>query len=122
MSNSQSPYDSLHRALHEPKRLAIVSALASTDKGLTFNELREVGELTDGNLNRHLKMLEEEKIIKLKKVLAGGRARTVVTLSATGKKRFLEYLNALEVVLKDAAKAVKAGEKAAAKGLRTKTA
>lgn len=115
MSNTPLPYEALHRALHEPKRLAIVSALAASDKGLSFSELRESCDLTDGNLNRHLKMLEEEKIIKHKKVLAEGRARTIISLTAAGKRRFLDYLNALEIVLKDANKAVKAGEKAALK-------
>lgn len=119
MSNPQKPFEALHRALHEPKRLAIVSALAASDKGLSFSEIREIAEMTDGNLNRHLKMLEGEKIIKLKKVLAEGRARTIVSLSATGKRRFLDYLNALETVLKDANKALKAGQNV---GLKAKTA
>lgn len=120
--NIDKPFDELHRVFHEPKRLAIISSVAGTDGGITFGELKELGDLTDGNLNRHLRMLEEEKIIKLKKVLAEGRARTVVTLTSPGRKRFLNYLEALESVLRDANESVKAGKKRATRTVRLKPA
>lgn len=116
--SNENPFDELHRVLHEPKRLAIISSVAGSDGGLTFSELKELGDLTDGNLNRHLRMLEDEKIIKLKKILAEGRARTVVTLTASGKKRFLAYLSALESILKDANRSVKATSKKTSRGMK----
>ncbi|WOO43099.1 transcriptional regulator [Rubellicoccus peritrichatus] len=119
---NDNPFDELHRVLHEPKRLAIISSVAGSKSGLTFGELKELGDLTDGNLNRHLRMLEDEKIIKLKKILAEGRARTVVTLTASGKKRFLAYLGALESILKDANKSVKAGQGKSSRGMKLKMA
>lgn len=115
---NDNPFDELHRVLHEPKRLAIISSVAGSNNGLTFSELKELGDLTDGNLNRHLRMLEDEKIIKLKKILAQGRARTMVTLTTSGKKRFLAYLEALESILKDANRSLKVSEKKVSRGIK----
>tara|TARA_B100000941_G_scaffold195402_1_gene141609 strand:+ start:162 stop:506 length:345 start_codon:yes stop_codon:yes gene_type:complete len=92
--------------MHEPKRLAILSLIASADDGLSFTELKESCDLTDGNLNRHLKVLEEEKIVRFKKVLHEGRARTLVYLTAGGRRKFLAYLDSLEAVLAQAAQSM----------------
>jgi predicted ArsR family transcriptional regulator len=103
-----NPFSALQRVLHEPHRLALVSALAAAVDGLSFNELKETCDLTDGNLNRHLKALEDEGIIAQRKSAEAGkgRPRTTVTLTPSGRKRFVKYLETLEEVLMQAAAAV----------------
>ncbi len=100
------PFDQLERIFHEPKRLAIVSALCSAARGLTFTELREECELTDGNLSRHLKALADDRVVAISKRFVGVKPQTRVTLTATGRNRFLQYLDALEQVLQNASAAL----------------
>jgi DNA-binding MarR family transcriptional regulator len=103
----ENPFASLSRVMHEPNRLALVSALAAAVDGLSFGELKEACDLTDGNLNRHLKALEDDGIIAQRKAAArGGRPQTTVTLTPAGRRRFVKYLENLEEVLAQAAAAV----------------
>ena len=94
--------DALERLFHEPKRLAILSALCTAREGLPFTELRDTCHLTDGNLNRHLKALEEEGIIRVRKSFVNDKPRTTVFLTQDGLKRFSRYLEQLAVVLQEA--------------------
>jgi DNA-binding transcriptional ArsR family regulator len=104
---SDNPFAALSRVMHEPNRLALVSALAAAVDGLSFGELKEACNLTDGNLNRHLKALEDDGIIAQRKEAArGGRPHTTVTLTPAGRRRFVKYLETLEEVLAQAAAAV----------------
>lgn len=105
-----NPYAALKRAFHEPNRLAIVSALCTAPDGLTFNDLKDACELTDGNLSRHLRMLEEADIVVITKEFVGVRPRTTVFLSDEGRESFVTYLEALEEVLKLAETALDAAE------------
>lgn len=102
-AKSQNPYEALQRVFHEPHRLAIMSALLSAPDGLTFGQLRDELDLTDGNLSRHLKALQDAKAIRIDKSFAANRPRTTVFLSQEGRARFLDYLDALEAVLTEAA-------------------
>ena len=108
---NQNPYEALEKIFHEPNRLSIMSALCAAQEGLSFNELKEQCNLTDGNLNRHLKVLEEAKAVKIKKAFVDAKPRTTVYLSDEGLNRFTEYLGALTDVLKDAANAMPAEKK-----------
>ncbi|MGE0826014.1 MAG: winged helix-turn-helix domain-containing protein [Candidatus Binatia bacterium] len=110
-----NPYAALKTLFHEPNRLAIMSALTTVVEGLTFNDLKRECGLTDGNLSRHLKVLEEAGAIRIEKTFVGAKPRTTVFLSDAGRKSFIEYLQALEEVLKKAAESVAAGEKAVPK-------
>jgi DNA-binding transcriptional ArsR family regulator len=105
-SKSENLYAALERIFHEPNRLSIMSALSATADGLTFNELKEECELTDGNLSRHLKALEEAKVIKIQKAFVGVKPQTTVFMSEKGRESFIQYLKALEEVLQKAAQAV----------------
>jgi DNA-binding transcriptional ArsR family regulator len=103
-----NPYEGLQRAFHEPKRLAIMAALIGTpSQEMTFTELKAGCDLTDGNLNRHLKTLEEAGAVAFRRSPGPGRAQTIVSLTKGGHRAFLEYLIALEEVLKIAAAAAK---------------
>ena len=108
MSNSkpEDPFAQLERAFHEPKRLAIISAIiGSPDQELSFTELKLACDLTDGNLNRHLKTLEEAGAVAFRKSSGSGRPQTVVSITAPGKRAFVHYLEALESVLRTASAA-----------------
>lgn len=109
-SNSDNPYTALKRIFHEPNRLAIMSALCGSANGLTFKELKQECDLTDGNLSRHLKALEDAEVILTEKKFVGVKPRTTVILTDKGRENFMEYLQALEEVLKKAADAVSNGE------------
>lgn len=109
---ADNPYDALEKIFHEPNRLAIMSSLCATSEGLTFNQLKDECKLTDGNLSRHLKALEESKVIKIKKSFVGSKPQTRVNLTDHGRNSFLEYLKALEEVLKKAATAIAPDKKA----------
>jgi DNA-binding MarR family transcriptional regulator len=80
-----------------------MTSLLGAPKGLTFTELKTVCELTDGNLSRHLKALEQAKAVCIKKRFVHNRSQTSISLSKQGRKDFMEYLQALESVLLDAA-------------------
>jgi len=111
MSKRENPYAELKQIFHEPNRLAIISALCNADDGLTFVELKDECNLTDGNLSRHLKALELAKAIRIKKSFAGSRPQTTIFLSDRGRDRFIEYLQALEEVLNKAAESLTTADK-----------
>lgn len=106
MSKPTNPYDAIKSIFHEPNRLAIMSALCNATDGLSFNELKEECELTDGNLSRHLKALEEAKAIRIRKTFVHSKPLTTLSLTDHGREHFLAYLQALEEVLKMAAESV----------------
>lgn len=100
-------FEALERIFHEPSRLAIMSMLCAARDGLTFNELKEQCKLTDGNLSRHLKMLEDAKVVRIKKTFVEAKPRTTAYLTQKGHERFVDYLKTLEGVLKNASDALK---------------
>ena len=103
---TEVPYDSLERIFHEPNRMAIMSVLCTAEKGIRFSDLKKSCNLTDGNLNRHLKALSEAKAITIKKKFVDEKPCTTISISKLGLQRFSEYLNALEQVLQRAKDAV----------------
>ncbi len=107
MSKSKAPfaYDGLDRVFHEKARLGIVSSLIGHTDGLAFSDLKSLCGLTDGNLSRHLQVLEEAGYVRIEKGFEGRRPRTQCRLSDEGRARFLAYLDELEEVLRKAASA-----------------
>jgi len=112
MKQNDNVYDALEKIFHEPNRLAIMSAVCASDRGLSFNELKETCNLTDGNLNRHLKVLEDAKAVRIEKKFVEVKPRTTVIITGTGLDRFNEYLAALSEVLKKAINALPEEKKA----------
>ena len=98
-------YEGLARVIHEKARLSILSSLAAHRDGLAFNDLKELCKLTDGNLSRQLQILKDEGFVEIIKSAKGNRPLTVAQLSTTGRKRFLEYIDVLQSVVADAARA-----------------
>ena len=98
-------YEGLDRLLHEKARLGILTSLAVRPEGLVFGELKSLCALTDGNLSRHLQVLEEAGVVEIWKGYQGRRPQTLCRLSKEGRRRFLGYLTELERVVRDAAEA-----------------
>jgi predicted ArsR family transcriptional regulator len=102
-------YDGLDRVLHEKARLGIMTSLVSRPQGLSFNELKQVCALTDGNLNRHLDVLHKSGLVAVEKGYEGRRPLTTCRLTSEGRKRFFDYLALLEQVIRDAQPATARG-------------
>ena len=100
-------YEGLDRVIHERARLSVLTSLIANPKGRTFNDLKQLCSLTDGNLSRHLRVLEKARLIEIVKGHEKNRSLTVCRITPTGRKRYLEYLTTLEQVVRDAAKAGK---------------
>jgi predicted ArsR family transcriptional regulator len=100
-------YGGLDRVIHERARLSVLTSLVTHAQGLAFGDLKQLCGLTDGNLSRHLQVLEGAKLVSLARGFDKGRPQTVCRLTAQGRKRYLEYLAVLEQVVLDAAAAVK---------------
>jgi DNA-binding MarR family transcriptional regulator len=103
-SEGRFAYEGLDRVIHERARLSILTCLLTHPKGLAFNDLKQLCALTDGNLSRHLSVLEKAKMVEILKGHEHNRPQTVCRITAPGRKRYVEYLAALEQVIQDAAK------------------
>jgi DNA-binding transcriptional ArsR family regulator len=99
-------YDGLDRVIHERARLSLLTSLIAHPQGLPFSDLKQLCGLTDGNLSRHLQVLQEAKLVEMSKSVRRNRPLTVCRVTAQGRKRYLEYLAVLEQVVRDAAAAV----------------
>ena len=93
-------FEALERVFHERGRLAICSALIAEQGGMSFRQLQDACELTDGNLNRHLHALAELGVIAMTRKTGGGRPQTIVKITAKGQQRFLAYIDALEDIVR----------------------
>ena len=106
---SESPfaYDGLSRVIHERARLGVLTCLITHPKGMSFPEMKKLCALTDGNLNRHLQVLQEALLVSLAKGPDRERPQTFYRITALGRKRYLEYLAVLEQVILDGAPAAR---------------
>jgi DNA-binding MarR family transcriptional regulator len=102
-SEGRFAYEGLDRVIHERARLSVLTSLMTNPRGLTFNDLKELCALTDGNLSRHLRVLERAKMVEITKGQERNRPLTVCRITAAGRKSYLEYLETLEQVIRDAA-------------------
>jgi DNA-binding MarR family transcriptional regulator len=100
-------YEGLDRVIHERARLSVLTSLITNPKGLIFNDLKQLCSLTDGNLSRHLSVLEAEHMVKITKGHEHNRPQTFCRITAAGRERYLKYLSTLEQVVKDAARVSK---------------
>ncbi|MTI89160.1 MAG: transcriptional regulator [Balneolaceae bacterium] len=91
--------DGLHKAFENRVRLGIMSALAVNDT-LDFTSLKEYLDVTDGNLATHIKKLEKEEFIDVKKSFIDNKPNTKYSMTAKGKKAFEDHLKVLENIIK----------------------
>src|SRR3981081_625309 len=80
-------------------RLGIMSALM-VNTAINFNELKELINVTDGNLASHLKTLEENGFIKVQKGFIGRKTNTTYAVTKAGEKAFKTHLEALEKMIR----------------------
>jgi DNA-binding MarR family transcriptional regulator len=100
-------YEGLERAIHEKARLGILTSLVANPRGLLFNDLKELCNLTDGNLSRHLQVLHDGGLVEVWKGYQKRRPQTLVRLTDEGRRRFLDYIAELEHVVADALSAAR---------------
>jgi len=110
-------YAGLDRVIHEKARLGVLTSLVAHPKGLSFGDLKHLCGLTDGNLSRHLHVLQEADLVAISKSFEHNRPQTMCRITPAGRLRYLEYLAVLEQVVRDAANAVKAGPAATSRRL-----
>lgn len=89
----------LHKAFDHRIRLGIMSALM-VNESLSFNELKHLLNITDGNLASHIKPLEEAQYISIKKSFIGKKPNTEYALTPLGSTEFKKHLEALEKIIK----------------------
>ena len=101
-SSGRFAYEGLERVIHEKARLGILASLIAHPDGLLFNDLKDLCSLTDGNLSRHLQLLQESALVEVWKGMKKNRPQTLVRLTEGGRRRFQEYISVLESVVADA--------------------
>lgn len=87
------------RLIHERARLAIVSALA-VNESLTFTELKEILDITDGNLSVHARRLEEAGYVRCAKTFEGRIPKTEFRITEEGRRALEKYLSHMEALIK----------------------
>lgn len=91
----------LDRIIHQPVRLQIMAALVTLDDEaqLGFTTLRDMLELSDGNLGAHLRKLEEAKYVQVEKTFVARKPQTFVQATTLGRQRFADHAAALQAIL-----------------------
>ena len=92
-------FPQLNRVIHEKGRLAIMSALAAAPE-LTFTELRDLLDMTDGNLTTHIRTLQHEGFVSVAKAYQNNRPLTSCKLTAAGRKAFAQYIDLLDQIVR----------------------
>jgi len=93
------PFLQLDRVIHEKGRLAIMAMLAATPE-LSFTELRDMLDMTDGNLTTHIRTLQEAGYVAVVKSYHNNRPLTTYTLTPAGRKAFTEYVSLLDRIVR----------------------
>lgn len=94
-------FQQLDRVIHERGRLAIMSMLAASPE-LSFTELRDTLEMTDGNLTTHMRTLQEAGYVSIAKSFRNRRPLTTASLTPDGRAAFARYVGLLEQIVEQA--------------------
>lgn len=92
------PFLNLDRVIHEKGRMAIMSLLAATPE-MSFTELRDTLNMTDGNITTHIKTLQQAGYVGVTKSVQNNRPLTTCSLTAAGRNAFKDYVNLLEQIV-----------------------
>lgn len=95
----KNPIEQLNKVFDSRVRLGIMSAVMVNDE-VNFNELKELIQVTDGNLASHLKTLEENGYLLVKKGFIGRKTNTTYAITKSGEKAFKVHIDALEKMIK----------------------
>jgi DNA-binding MarR family transcriptional regulator len=95
--------DELNEIIHQPVRLRIMAALTALEAGseMDFSTLRDLLEVTDGNLGAHLRKLEDAHYITTNKTFIDRKPRTFISATGAGRSAFQKHVAALEIILKN---------------------
>ena len=99
MANSTNPISGLNKIFDNRIRLGVMSVLMVNDE-MSFNDLKQMMEVTDGNLATHLVTLEENGFIKVHKGFVGRKTNTTYSITRAGQKAFSDHIAALEQMIK----------------------
>src|SRR3979411_2280400 len=100
-SSGRFAYDGLCRVIPEKARLSVLTSLVAHPKGVVFGDLKQLCGLTDGNLSRHLQVLQQARLVEIVKSFQHNRPQTICRVTREGRARYLDYLNVLEQVVRD---------------------
>src|SRR5258706_10631699 len=95
----KNPITGLSKVFESRIRLGIMSILM-VNEGVNFNDLKQMLEVTDGNLATHLLNLEENGFIKVFKGFIGKKTNTTYAITKSGEKAFNDHITALETMIK----------------------
>jgi DNA-binding MarR family transcriptional regulator len=95
------PFLQLDRVIHEKGRLGIMSMLAASAE-LSFTELRDTLEMTDGNLTTHIRTLQEAGYVSVAKSYQRNRRLTTLSLTPAGRRAFADYVTLLDRIVRQA--------------------
>lgn len=96
-------FQRLDKVIHEKSRMAIMSMLAATTD-MSFTELRDALNMTDGNLTTHIRTLQKSGYVAVAKSFQDNRPLTTCSLTGKGRTAFVEYVSLLEGIVKEARK------------------
>ena len=99
MANSTNPISGLNKIFDNRIRLGVMSVLMVNEE-MSFNDLKQMMEVTDGNLATHLVTLEESAFIKVHKGFIGRKTNTTYSITRAGQKAFGDHIAALEQMIK----------------------
>ncbi len=94
-----NPIENLNKIFDSRVRLGIMSTLMVNDE-INFNDLKQLIDVTDGNLASHIKSLEDSGYIKVNKGFIGRKTNTTYAVTKAGQKAFQQHLDALETMIK----------------------
>lgn len=93
------PFRQLDRVIHEKGRLAIMSLLAASAE-LSFTEMRDVLDMTDGNITTHIRTLQEAGYVAVTKSFQNNRPLTTCSMTQAGRRAFAGYIDLLEQIVR----------------------
>lgn len=98
MTDDSHPISGLDDVVHQKTRLGILAVLAEANRA-TFTHLKKTLHLTDGNLGRHIEVLEKAGYIETEKRFMGRRPQTTIRATRSGRAAFEEELDALRALM-----------------------
>ncbi|MFP3914021.1 MAG: winged helix-turn-helix domain-containing protein [Actinomycetota bacterium] len=101
MSQSRHPRHQLDELIHTPVRLSMMAALAEADS-VDFRHMRDLVEVSDSLLSKHISTLEEAGYVHVKKGYAGKRPRTWLSLTDKGRRAYEDYIAVLAAITRPA--------------------
>lgn len=99
MNGMKNPIENLNKIFDSRIRLGVMSILMVNEE-VSFNDLKQMMDVTDGNLASHIMNLEENGFIKVHKGFIGRKTNTTYSITKAGEKAFKEHVEALENMIK----------------------